>query len=110
MKAKTQTAVISIDGKQVPVIEGQYLSVDYRNVQVGSVLQFNDVLAIFDDSTNSIGAPYISNASVEAEVLGQAKGEKVIVFKKKRRKGYKVKNGFRKKYTQVLIKKITNKN
>jgi len=59
-----------------------------------------------NDGTVSIGEPQVSGASVSAEILAQVKGDKVIVFKKKRRKGYKKKNGHRQQFTKVLIKDI----
>ena len=103
---QAQTAVLAIDGKQIPVQQGQSIYIDQRNVSKGNKIVFDKVLALFDDEKNSIGVPYVNNAKVTAKVLGQVRGEKIVVFKKKRRKGYKVKNGARKKHTYIKIKKI----
>ena len=109
MKDAQQVAIIEVDGKQVPVTQGKIVSIDHRNIAPGENITFNNVRVLFAGTKHNIGAPYIKNATVNAEVVTQEKGRKIIVFKKKRRKGYKVKNGFRKLYTNVLIKEITTK-
>ena len=103
----TKQAVVALDGKQINVAEDQALLIDHRNAKKGDRLSFPEVLMVINREETVVGFPYVAGASVEAEVVGQVKGEKITVFKKKRRKGYKVKQGFRKKYTQIIVKSIT---
>jgi len=74
--------------------------------QEGEKVAFNNVLLLDNNGTITVGAPAINGASVEAKVLKHLKGDKVLVFKKKRRKGYKVKNGHRQFLTQIVIENI----
>jgi len=71
-------------------------------------VEFDRVLLVDNDGNVSVGAPTVSGATVKAKVLEHLKGDKVIVFKKKRRKGYKVKNGHRQHYTKLLIEDIVH--
>ena len=77
------------------------------DAEEGSKLNFDNVLLLDDDKKVTIGAPAINGASVEAKVLKHLKGDKVIVFKKKRRKGYRKKNGHRQYLTEILIEGIS---
>lgn len=99
-------AIVNIAGQQFKVIEGQELFVHRLDSNEGDSVSFDEVLLVSTDSTTSIGTPSISSASVKATVLGDQKGDKVIVFKKKRRKGYKVKNGHRQSFTKIKIDSI----
>lgn len=74
---------------------------------VDASVKFDQVLLADDNGTVSIGAPLLSGAVVSGKVLGHVKGDKVIVFKKKRRKGYKKKNGHRQDFTKILIEGIS---
>ncbi|WP_412067134.1 50S ribosomal protein L21 [Rubrivirga sp. IMCC43871] len=96
-------AIVEIAGKQFKVSEGLRLYVPRLKGEVGDSLTFDRVLLVSGDDGVSIGAPTVDGASVPAEVLAHVKGDKIIVFKKKRRKGYKVKNGHRQPYTQIKI-------
>ena len=96
-------AIVEIAGKQFKVAEGDRLYVPRLKDDVGADVTFDRVLLTSGDSGVSVGAPTVDGASVTAEVLGHVKGDKVIVFKKKRRKGYRVKNGHRQPYTQIKI-------
>jgi large subunit ribosomal protein L21 len=102
-------AVVEIGGHQYRVSEGDVLFVDkQKNEEAGNKLTFDKVLLINDgDGGVSIGAPTIEGASVEAELLDNVKADKVIVFKKKRRKGYQVKNGHRQPMSQIEISSIS---
>lgn len=99
-------AIVTIAGQQFKVKEGQELFVHQLDAEEGDKVSFDTVHLIDNDGNVRIGKPYIDNSSVSAEVLGHQKGDKVIVFKKKRRKGYKVKNGHRQQFTQIKINSI----
>ncbi|MDX2133482.1 MAG: 50S ribosomal protein L21 [Saprospiraceae bacterium] len=99
-------AIVSIAGQQFKVEEGQSIFVHRLAANEGDSVTFPDVHLIDRDGNVSIGAPNVSGASVEASVLGHLKGDKVIVFKKKRRKGYRKKNGHRQSFTQIKIDAI----
>lgn len=101
-------AVVKIGGHQYRVSEGDVLFVDKQNEEPGKKITFDDVLLINDgDGGVSIGKPTVEGASVEAELLDNVKADKVIVFKKKRRKGYKVKKGHRQPMSQIEIGSIS---
>ncbi len=99
-------AVVKIGGHQYKVKENDKIFVQKLNAEPGSKVKFSDVLLIEDDGKTYIGNPFVPGASVEATILEHVKGEKIIVFKKKRRKGYKVTKGHRQNYTQIEINKI----
>jgi len=73
----------------------------------GTAVSFDNVLLIDDNGSVEVGAPSVEGAKVSGKILEQVKGDKVIVFKKKRRKGYKKKNGHRQQFTKVLIEEIS---
>lgn len=101
-------AVVQIGGHQYRVSEGDVLYVDKQNEEAGNTLTFDRVLLINDGNGGvSIGAPTVDGATVEAELLENVKADKVIVFKKKRRKGYQVKNGHRQPMSQIEISGIS---
>lgn len=99
-------AIVTIAGQQFKVEEGQELFVHQLDATEGDSLSFDEVLLVNRDGKTEIGHPVISKASVNATVLGHQKGDKVIVFKKKRRKGYRVKNGHRQSFTKIRIEGI----
>lgn len=99
-------AIVSIAGQQFKVEEGQELFVHQLEATEGDSLSFDQVHLIDQDGSVNVGKPVISSASVNATVLGHQKGDKVIVFKKKRRKGYRVKNGHRQRFTKIKIDSI----
>ncbi|RME37459.1 MAG: 50S ribosomal protein L21 [Deltaproteobacteria bacterium] len=99
-------AIVTIAGQQFKVKEGDKLFVHRLAANEGDKLTFDEVLLIDNDGKVEVGTPTLSNAKVEAEVLGHVKGDKVIVFKKKRRKGYRVKKGHRQQFTQIQIASI----
>ncbi len=101
-------AIVEIAGQQFKVKKDQKVFVHRLQEKEGSKVSFDNVL-LLDDGKVTIGAPAIKNASVEAKILGHLKGDKVIVFKKKRRKGYKVKNGHRQYLTEIQIESIGTK-
>jgi large subunit ribosomal protein L21 len=101
-------AIVEIAGQQFKVKKDQKVFVHRLQEKEGSKVSFDNVLLI-DDGKITIGAPAIKDASIEAKILSHLKGDKVIVFKKKRRKGYKVKNGHRQYLTEIQIETIGTK-
>jgi large subunit ribosomal protein L21 len=98
-------AIVTIAGQQFKVEEGQEIFVHQLEANEGDNVSFDQVHMLNDGGTTSIGTP-ILDAKVSATVLGHQKGDKVIVFKKKRRKGYRVKNGHRQHFTKLKIDSI----
>lgn len=99
-------AIVTIAGQQFKVEEGQELFVHQLEAEKGDSLAFDQVLLISNEDEVQVGKPVLSAAKVNATVLGHQKGDKVIVFKKKRRKGYRVKNGHRQRFTKIKIDNI----
>lgn len=99
-------AVIRSGSKQYKVSEGEILDVELLDVEEGKEAVLNDVLMIGNGDKITVGQPVISGASVTAEVLGEVKGDKVIAFKYKRRKGYHRTVGHRQKRLRLKINKI----
>lgn len=102
-------AIVEIAGQQFKVSKDQKVYVHRLANEEGANVSFDRVLLIDNNGAITVGAPAINGASVEAKVLKHVKGDKVIVFKKKRRKGYKVKNGHRQYLTQIVIENIVVK-
>ena len=100
-------AIVEIAGQQFKVSKDLKVYVHRLTNEEGSKVSFDKVYLLDDNGTITIGAPAIEGASVEAKVLSHLKGDKVIVFKKKRRKGYKKRNGHRQYLTQILIEGIS---
>jgi len=99
-------AIVEIAGQQFKVVKDQKVFVHRLQTEEGKQVAFNNVLLLGDGDKVTIGAPAIGGAQVGAKVLKHLKGDKVIVFKKKRRKGYRVKNGHRQSLTEILIENI----
>ncbi len=100
-------AIVEIAGQQFKVAKDQKVFVHRLQTEEGKKVSFDNVLLLEDGEKVTIGAPAIDGAQVEAKVLKHLKGDKVIVFKKKRRKGYRVKNGHRQALTEILVENIT---
>ena len=99
-------AIFTDGGRQYKVEEGQELELDYREVPPGEQLTFDKVLAVSADAGLKLGQPTVSGASVTAEVVGPALGEKVYIQKYNRRKNFRRRTGHRQIYTKVRIKQI----
>lgn len=99
-------AIIQSGGKQHKVSVGDILRVEKINGKKGDTIFLHDVLMVADDKDIKTGQPNISGVSVTAEVLRQERAKKIIVFKSKRRKGYRKKQGHRQHYTALRIKDI----
>ncbi|MDA9360945.1 50S ribosomal protein L21 [Flavobacteriaceae bacterium] len=102
-------AIVEIAGQQFKVAKDQKVYVHRLQGEAGSSVSFDKVYLLDDGTQVTLGAPAITGASVEAKVVKHLKGDKVIVFKKKRRKGYRVKNGHRQSLTEILIQSISAK-
>ena len=99
-------AVVEIAGKQLKVEKGRKFYVHRLQGEENSSVSFDKVLLIDNDGQVKVGAPEVKDAKVNATILKHLKDDKVLVFKKKRRKGYKVKNGHRQYLTQIVIDEI----
>lgn len=99
-------AVLTTGGKQSRVQEGDVLFVEKLNAEVDSTVELTEVLAVAKDGEIKVGAPVVEGAKVVAKVLAQGKAKKVVVFKYKRKKDYRRKNGHRQPYTKIVIEKI----
>lgn len=99
-------AVIKTGGKQYRVTEGDLVKVEKITGEVGQKVQLGEVLAVGEGDDIKIGTPVVEGASVVGEVVEHGKARKIVVFKKKRRKGYKKTQGHRQQYTAVKIQEI----
>ena len=102
-------AIVEIAGQQFKVEKDQQIFVHRLEEKEGAKVEFDKVLLTDNNGKVNVGAPAISGAKVTAKVLDHVKGDKVVVFKKKRRKGYRVKNGHRQAFTQIEIQSIVEK-
>ncbi|EDM45656.1 ribosomal protein L21 [unidentified eubacterium SCB49] len=99
-------AIVEIAGQQFKVAKDQKVFVHRLSTEEGKTVEFDNVLLVGEGDNITVGAPAIDGALVGAKVLRHLKGDKVIVFKKKRRKGYRVKNGHRQALTEIVIESI----
>lgn len=106
LKLKGMFAIVSIAGQQFKVEEGQEIFVHRLDAQEGDELSFSDLHLVAGDNGVNVGTPHVKG-SVKAKVLEHLKDKKIIVFKKKRRKGYRKKNGHRQYLTKLKIENIS---
>ena len=99
-------AIVEIAGQQFKVAKDQKVFVHRLDAKTGDKVSFDQVFMMADGDKITVGAPAVANASVEAKVVRHLKDDKVIVFKKKRRKGYRVKNGHRQSLTEIVIESV----
>lgn len=102
-------AIVDIAGKQFKVEKDQYIYAPKMEGEAGSAVKLDKVLLIDNKGKVEVGSPVVAGANVSGKIMEHVKGDKVIVFKKKRRKGYVVKNGHRQQYTKLLIDNISGK-
>ncbi len=102
-------AIVEIGGQQFKVEEGSKIFVNRLDAGEGNEIKFDRVLLLDDDGKITIGAPVINDAVIEGKIIDHVRGDKKIVFKKKRKKGYRVKNGHRQDLTQVEIISLNGK-
>ena len=99
-------AVIHTGGKQYKVAPGDVLKVEKLEAKKGDTIEIKEVFMISDGDKVSVGKPTLASAMVTAEVMGDVKGEKILIFKHRRRKGYRRTNGHRQNYTTLKVKDI----
>jgi large subunit ribosomal protein L21 len=99
-------AVIATGGKQYKVSEGDIVRVEKLAGEVGTKVEIDEVLLVGEEGSTKIGTPTVEKAKVSGEIVEQGKEKKILVFKKKRRKGYKKLQGHRQQYTALKIEKI----
>jgi large subunit ribosomal protein L21 len=99
-------AVVQIAGQQFKVKASEKLYVPKLNSDVGTKLTFDKVLVVGDDKKTTVGKPFVAGAKVQATVVQHVKDDTVIVLKKKKRKGYRVRNGHRQQFTQIEINSL----
>ncbi len=99
-------AIIESGGKQYKATEGSVIDVDLLTVEDGAKIQLDQVLLLVDGDKVSVGAPVVSGARISATVQGMVKGPKVVVFKYRPKKRYRVKTGHRERYTRLVINSI----
>ncbi len=100
-------AIIRTGGKQYQVAAGDQLRVEKLVGEVGDTVEIDDVLLVADGDDVKIGQPVVAGAKVSAQIVEQGKDKKIIILKKKRRKGYKLRKGHRQPYTALQIKEIS---
>ena len=96
--------IVDIQGQQFKVKQDQKLFVHRINAEQGSEVEFEKVMLIDNDGTVTVGTPVVEGAKVVVEILSHLKGDKVLVFKKKRRKGHRKLNGHRQQFSEVRVK------
>lgn len=99
-------AIVNISGKQFKATEGARVRIPLQTGDAGAKLTFDNVLLVHDGSSTQIGAPTVVGATVTATVVDHGREKKILIYKKKRRKGYQRKNGHRQWFTEVEIRKI----
>jgi large subunit ribosomal protein L21 len=99
-------AVIKTGGKQYRVAADDKLQIEKLSGEAGDIVEFTDVLMVASDGSVDVGAPFVAGATVAAEIIGQVRGPKIIIFKKHRRKHFRRKNGHRQDLTSVRITEI----
>ena len=100
-------AIVEILGQQFKVEQGKKLFVHRMNeAENGATVEFDKVLLVDKDGAITVGAPVVEGASIAAKIISHVKGDKVLVFKKKRRKGYQKLNGHRQSFTKILVEDI----
>jgi len=99
-------AIVNISGKQFKATEGARVRVPLQTGDAGAKVTFDNVLLVHDGSSTQIGTPTVKGATVTATVVDHGRDQKILIYKKKRRKGYQRKNGHRQWFTEVEIQKI----
>ncbi|AGW85812.1 50S ribosomal protein L21 [Blattabacterium sp. (Nauphoeta cinerea)] len=96
-------AIVNIKDKQFKIVENEYIYVPHIEANIGEKILLNQIFLFYKEGRLILGNPFIEKISVKIEILQHIKGKKIIIFKKKRRKGYKVKNGFRPLFSKIKI-------
>lgn len=99
-------AIIRTGGKQYQVAAGDTLKVEKLQGKVGDTIELSDVLLVADGENVTVGQPLVDGAKVTATIVEHGRAKKILIFKKKKRKGYRVKNGHRQQYTALAIEEV----
>ena len=99
-------AVVETGGKQYQVVEGRYVDVELLDAEKDSSFIFDKVVMVIAGEQSEIGQPYVEGAKVTAKIVDHGKDKKIIVYKQKRKKGYRKKQGHRQNFTRVMIENI----
>ncbi len=99
-------AIIRDRGMQYRVEKGQVLTVDLLEADSGSTIELGEVLLVGDGENTRVGSPLLSGAKVQAEVIGEKKGDKIVIFRYRNKKRYRRRTGHRQRYTQIRISDI----
>ena len=102
-------ALVDYIGNQILIEEGKKIKIPFLNKKIGSVISFEKVLFFDDGKNQKIGSPYVKSISFSGKIDSHGKEKKILVFKKKRRKGHQKKNGYTGKFTYVTISKLSPK-
>lgn len=100
-------AIVETGGKQYQVTEGRYVDVELLSNNANDKVVFDKVVMIVDGDNSKVGQPYVAGATVQATVLDHGKAKKIIVYKMRRKKGYRKKQGHRQNFTRVMIDSIS---
>ena len=103
-------ALVNYLGNQLLIKEGEQTKIPFLDKKIGTKLSFDNILYIDDGKTKKVGNPYVNSISIDAKIVSHGKEKKIIVFKKKRRKGYQKKNGHRQKFTMIQVDKLLKAN
>ena len=100
-------AVVSFLGKQIKIEEGINIKIPFHNKKIGSKVKLDNVLFLTDGKKEKIGNPFIKALSIDAKIISHEYEDKIVVYKKKRRKGYEKKSGHKQKYTMIKVDKLS---
>jgi len=100
-------AIVDIRGQQFRVEESQIIKVPFIQEEIGKAITFDKILLMADEKNTKVGQPVVKGAKVTGKIVDHGREKKVMVWKKKRRKGYQVKNGHRQQFTRIQIEKIS---
>ena len=99
-------AIIETGGKQYKVAEGKYVDIELLDVKEGDSVEIDKVLMIVDGKKSEVGQPYVKGAKIQGKIVKHGKDKKILVYKMKRKKGYRVKQGHRQPYTRLMVESI----
>lgn len=99
-------AIVETGGKQYKVAEGKYVDIELLDFQEGDSVELDKILMIIDGENSKIGQPYIEGAKIKGKILKNDKDKKILVYKMKRKKGYRRKNGHRQPYSRLMVESI----
>ena len=99
-------ALVNYLGNQLLIKEGEQAKIPFLDKKIGTKLSFDNILYIDDGKTKKVGNPYINSISIDGKIISHGKEKKIIVFKKKRRKGHQKKNGHQQKFTMIQVDKL----